>query len=63
MVAGPSFEPTFDKFLSLGGGSEEISRICVACFGGFMKPTEVQQQAMQARTSLIVGAENFDGPL
>jgi hypothetical protein len=28
-----------------------------------MKPTEVQQQAVQERTGLNVGAENFDRPL
>jgi hypothetical protein len=63
MVACPRFEPAFDKFLSLGGGSEEISQICVVCLGSLMKPTEVQQQAVQARTSLIVGEENYDRPL
>lgn len=57
------FEPTFDKLLSLGGGSEEISQICVVCLGSLMKPTEVQQQAVQAGKSLIVGEENFDRPL
>jgi hypothetical protein len=54
---------TFDKFVSLGGGSEEISEICVVCLGSLMLLTEVQQQAVQARTSLIVGEVNSNRPL